>query len=149
MNDNLMMARIPMLAALSLALLATGCGHKTENKPDTRGADPDPPVQSPAEVSQATPAISPVQPPQPSAIGRPQPNQAAAPPVPAVIPVNDPSAMLGALTQAVRKYSAEKQRVPASLSEVAGAGYIQSMPQPPAGKRFVIDKKRLVVELAN
>ena len=57
--------------------------------------------------------------------------------------------MLSALTQVVRKYAAEKQRVPASLDEVAAAGYLRGLPQPPAGKKFVIEKKRLTVELAN
>lgn len=55
--------------------------------------------------------------------------------------------MLGALTQALRKYSAEKQRVPATLNEVVAAGYVQTLPQPPPGKRFVIDTRRVAVVL--
>ena len=49
-------------------------------------------------------------------------------------------AALGELTQAVRKYAAEQQRVPKSLDEVVAAGYLSSTPAAPVGKKFVIDK---------
>ena len=73
-------------------------------------------------------------------------------PPPPVDPANvpdDPAAALGILTQAVRKYSAERQRIPGSLDEVIQAGYIRALPTAPAGKRFVLDGKRLEVTLAN
>lgn len=64
-------------------------------------------------------------------------------------PTGDSTAALNALTQVLRKYSFEKRRVPATVEELLAAGYVQSLPPPPAGKKFVIDAKRVVVELAN
>jgi hypothetical protein len=52
------------------------------------------------------------------------------------------------LTQAVRKYAAEQQKVPASLEELVAAKYLPAVPEAPAGKRFGIDKK-LQVYLAD
>jgi hypothetical protein len=69
---------------------------------------------------------------------------------PAVVqPGSEMSTVLAQLTQAVRRYGAEKQKVPASVNEVLGAGYVQGTPQPPAGKKFAIDPKRLEVMLVN
>ena len=51
-----------------------------------------------------------------------------------------PGPALGELTQAVRKYAAEQQRVPKSLEEVIAAGYLNAVPSAPAGKKFAIDK---------
>lgn len=59
----------------------------------------------------------------------------------------DQAATLGALTQAVRKYSAEKQRVPGNLNELVAAGYLKSIPAAPPGKSFVINPKRVEVIL--
>lgn len=67
---------------------------------------------------------------------------------PVVVPAgSDMTAILAQLTQAVRRYGAEKQRVPASLNEVLGAGYVSGAPQAPPGKKFAIDPKRLEVIL--
>ena len=60
----------------------------------------------------------------------------------------DVTATLVELTQTVRKYAAEKQRVPKDLNELVGAGYLPSVPTAPSGKRFAIDKQ-LQVYLAN
>lgn len=57
------------------------------------------------------------------------------------------SAVLGELTQAVRRYGMEKRKVPATVEEVMGAGYIRTMPAPPVGKKFAIDKERMEVVL--
>ncbi len=59
------------------------------------------------------------------------------------------AAQLGELTQALRRYSVEHQRVPASVAEVAAAGYVKSMPLAPHGKRFAINPKRVEVILLN
>src|SRR4051812_5188261 len=121
-------------AAICAALLCmAGCG-KEESPPQkaesaSYPASVEPQGQAPmtAEVRTATPGSAP----------------AAAGPVvqtPAVAhPGSDISAVLAQLTQAVRRYGAEKQKVPASLNEVLGAGYVQGTPQPPAGKKFAID----------
>ena len=55
--------------------------------------------------------------------------------------------ILAELTQALRKFSVEQRRVPASLNELVAAGYIQNLPQPPPGKAFGIDPKDLQVIL--
>jgi hypothetical protein len=57
------------------------------------------------------------------------------------------TAVLEELTQALRKYSAERRRVPASLNELVAAGYIQNLPPPPAGQAFAIDAKNVRVIL--
>jgi hypothetical protein len=60
-------------------------------------------------------------------------------------PEQDLTAVLSELTQAVRKFSAEKRRVPASLDELVSAGYLAQLPASPVGKKFVIDQKELKV----
>jgi hypothetical protein len=47
----------------------------------------------------------------------------------------------GELTQLVRKFGAEQRRVPASLDELVAQGYLERVPDAPAGKRWVIDKR--------
>jgi len=58
-----------------------------------------------------------------------------------------PAVDLDALTQAVRRYGAEKRRVPSNLNEVVAAGYLKVLPPPPPGMRYVIDPTRLEVLL--
>lgn len=58
------------------------------------------------------------------------------------------SANAAQLTQVVRKYAAEKQRAPKDIQEVVSAGYLDSLPSAPPGKRFAIDKN-LQVYLAD
>ena len=50
------------------------------------------------------------------------------------------AAALQALTQAVRRYGVEQRRPPTSLDELVTKGYLDSIPQPPAGKKFAINK---------
>lgn len=57
----------------------------------------------------------------------------------------DLSPLLAELTQAVRKYGFEKQKVPASLEELVAAGYLSAKPAAPAGKKFSIDLKTMQV----
>ena len=57
------------------------------------------------------------------------------------------AAALAELTQALRKYSFEHQRLPKSFSEVVAAGYVKDMPPAPAGRRFEIDPKTVQVVL--
>lgn len=51
------------------------------------------------------------------------------------------------LTQTLRKFSAEQQRVPKALNELVAAGYLQTIPSAPSGKKWVINPKRVQVEL--
>lgn len=55
--------------------------------------------------------------------------------------------LLAELTQAVRKYGFEKQKVPASLEELVTAGYLPAMPSAPVGRRFTVDPKTMTVSL--
>ena len=59
------------------------------------------------------------------------------------------NAALGELTQALRKYSFEHQRLPKTLSELVAAGYLKDTPQGPPGKKFAIDAKTVQVVLVN
>lgn len=53
--------------------------------------------------------------------------------------------LLAELTFAVRKFGAEQRRVPASSNELVAAGYLKTVLQAPAGKKFVIATKELKV----
>jgi len=57
------------------------------------------------------------------------------------------NAALAEMTQVLRKYSFEHQRVPKTIGEVFSAGYMKTMPQAPPGKRFGIDPKTVQVVL--
>lgn len=57
----------------------------------------------------------------------------------------DLTPILAELTQAVRKFSFEKQHRPASLEELVSAGYLGSLPQLADGRRFSIDPKSMQV----
>lgn len=96
--------------------------------------------------ARAIPASAPTQAPSPqSPYSRPT---SAPAPASVVVPENA-TAALGVLTQAVRKFSAENQRVPKTLEEVLRAGYIRNLPPAPAGKKFILNSKRLEVLLAD
>lgn len=56
-------------------------------------------------------------------------------------------AALTEMTHAVRRYAAEKQKIPVSIDEVVAAGYIKQLPEAPAGQKFAIHPKRLDVVL--
>ena len=59
----------------------------------------------------------------------------------------DMEAVLGELTQALRKYSVEHRQSPKNLDEVVGAGYVKQMPEAPPGKKFEVDPKTMKVVL--
>jgi hypothetical protein len=59
----------------------------------------------------------------------------------------DVSAILDEMTQALRKFSFEKKRLPASIDELITAGYLGAKPTAPGGKRFAIDPKEARVVL--
>ena len=56
-------------------------------------------------------------------------------------------AALTDLTKVLRRYSFEKRKLPQSLNEIVDAGYLQSIPEAPAGKKYVIDQKTVQVVL--
>lgn len=131
-----------------VVLLLAACGQK--NQP-ARPQAASIPTNLDAATSISSAAVAAV----PTSGGQRQVVEAAAsqgpvpPPVspPVVAPGADVSAALGQLTQALRKYSVEHRRVPASLSEVISAGYVNTLPKPPPGKQFAIDKDHVQVVL--
>ena len=133
------------LVSCAIALLLAACSHKSETPHSSSGANneassPDQSLQ-PASAPQAAPLSR-------AHVAPPAPIQTA-PQLTVANPAIDPAAMLGPLTQALREYSAEKQRVPPSFSDVVAAGYMQAMPSPPPGKKFSINPKRVEVILVN
>ncbi len=55
------------------------------------------------------------------------------------------AATLRELTQTLRKFSAEKQRVPKSIDELVAPGYLSELPPAPLGKKFSINEKVEVI----
>jgi len=110
---------------LLMALLCTGCGKSPE-------------TSRPTPVSTTEPAQS--------------KKTDAAPGTAATLSNESEAALnaaLGELTQALRKYSFEHQRLPKTVGEVVAAGYLNNMPQAPRGKKFAIDAKTVQVVLVN
>jgi len=113
---------------LLMVLLLTGCGKSPETSRPTPVSTTEP-AQS--EKTDAAPATE-----QPAVAATFSNASEAA-----------WNAALGELTQALRKYSFEHQRLPKTFSEVVAAGYVKNMPQAPPGKRFEIDPKTVQVVL--
>ncbi len=80
---------------------------------------------------------------------RKRPAPVASAPAPAAEPAKEVpvEAALHHLNTAVRNYSAEKLKLPASLDEVYAAGYLKERFTPPPGKQFVINPKTQAVEV--
>ena len=123
-----MLNRIVLLLFTGIfPLFLLGCGKRSEapSAPPARTVSrATPPIP---QGNDQTPATSPMAPADPSQS-------------------TDVQRQLAALTQAVRRYSVEKQRVATSLDEVARAGYIQIMPTPPTGKKFAISHSTVILE---
>jgi hypothetical protein len=115
-----------LILALAVAFAFVGCGKR----PETAS-----PIPASTKDSSQTAAGAP-----------------AAEQTPASAPRSDTSgtdlaATLGNLTQALRKYSFEHQRLPKTFTEVVAAGYVKDLPPAPAGKKFEIDAKTVQVIL--
>jgi hypothetical protein len=107
--------------SIATALLASACAKKADTTQ----------TETPAAAS-------------PAAAAAPDLSATAA----GAIDMANAEAQAAELTQAVRKYAAEKQRAPKSFEEIAAAGYLPSIPSAPAGKAYIIDKN-LQVQLAD
>ena len=125
-SNSCMFSRLVL--PLLMAVLFTGCGKSPESSRPT-------PVSTtgPAQDEKTAPATA----------------QTAAASAPSNASEAALTAALGELTQALRKYSFEHQRVPKTVAEVVAAGYVKNMPQPPSGKKFAIDAKTVQVVLVN
>ena len=113
----------PSMAVLCLVLGLTAC-RRAENQP--------PPAADDAPTAPAASKTTPTTP--------------ATPAGPAVAEA-DVSAVLEEMTQALRKFSFEKKRLPGSIDELVTAGYLGAKPTAPGGKRFTIDPKEARVVL--
>jgi len=51
------------------------------------------------------------------------------------------------LTGILRRFTLERQHVPKELAELVALNYLKSIPNPPDGQRYVIDRKRVEVRL--
>lgn len=69
------------------------------------------------------------------------------PPMAAPAPAAENSLDLQAINQALKAYARDKKRVPPNLDELVTAGYLLKAPQPPFGKRFAIDPKKIEVRI--
>lgn len=134
------------LLVCSVLLLACGCGKEVENSEPATQAPPPPLEAVSAAPANVAPRAILSSAPQPAA--NVPPISPIVAPQPVAVPA-DTTAALGVLTQAVRRFSAENRRVPKSLSEVIIAGYVTSLPKAPAGKKYVLNTKRLEVILEN
>jgi hypothetical protein len=54
---------------------------------------------------------------------------------------------LAAINLALKKFAREKNRVPPNLNILVEAGYLPKVPEPPLGKRFAIDPKKVEVRI--
>jgi len=124
-SNSGMPSRVVLL--LLMAVLITGCGKSPETSRPNPVSTSQP---AEGEKTDATPATE-----QPAVADGSGSSEAAL------------NAALDELTQALRKYSFEHQRLPKTFSEVVSAGYVKNMPQAPPGKRFEIDAKTVQVVL--
>jgi hypothetical protein len=113
----------PVLAIIVIGMSA-GC-HKES---DSFTAVPSLPSSAPASTDAA-----------PASLSGPQPSAGS--------DSGEMATTLAELTQALRKYSFEQQRLPKTFSEVVAAGYVKNMPQAPPGRKFEIDPKTVQVVL--
>ena len=56
---------------------------------------------------------------------------------------------LAELTKQVRRYSFEKRKLPQTVEDLVTAGYVQSVPTAPTGKKYAIDADRAQVILVD
>ncbi len=56
---------------------------------------------------------------------------------------------LAELTRLVRRYTVEQQQVPKDLVALVELKYLPALPHAPQGQRFVIDRRKVEVKLAN
>ena len=54
---------------------------------------------------------------------------------------------LGHLTRLVRRYAVEQQQVPKDILDLVTLKYLASIPVPPQGQKFVIDRRKVEVKL--
>ena len=126
-SNSGMLSRVVL--PLLIAVLLAGCGESPEPSRPTPVSTKEP---AQGQKTDAAPAKE-----QPAATTVSNAYEAAL------------NAALVELTQALRKYSFEHQRLPKTLSELVAAGYLKDTPQAPPGKKFAINEKTVQVVLVN
>ncbi|MEW6305927.1 MAG: hypothetical protein AB1705_20825 [Verrucomicrobiota bacterium] len=132
-----------LLILLVLAAFLCSCGSKPSDSPT---AEPPEAKAVPLAVKSGGPA-----PPPP-----PLPGQAPAaatdltptnPPVPEEGVTLEPfNTALVDLQEAVDQYMQDMERTPKSLQEIVAAGFLERLPEPSKGKKFVIDQESFQVK---
>jgi hypothetical protein len=51
------------------------------------------------------------------------------------------------LTRLLRRFTVERQHVPKDLRELVALNYLEDIPEPPEGQKYVIDRKKVEVLL--
>ena len=110
-----------LACCIALSLVLAACRRQPAPEPPTTSAPAPPVAASPGPLAAPAPGVAP-------AAKEPQPD-------------------LAALTQALRAYVQKEKKVPQSLDPLVRAGFLPAVPAPPAGKRFVIDAKKLEVSV--
>lgn len=124
--------KAPSSLLLVLGLALTGCGQKETPAPQTTPKAP--PVAAPAMPALSSP---PAVPPPPGAA----PAKAAASATVAQIPTYEGKDEAEKLTKALHDYyerGGAEVTVITSLEGLVKAGYLKSVPVPPAGKKYVV-----------
>ena len=122
--------KLPFALTMAAALLAAGCGKKETPATNTSSG-----ARNPA-ASNAEPAIAPLTP------VLSQTN-------PIVVPAADSDlSVVQQLNRAAIGFRMEKHRYPTTVEEVAAFAGIQ-MPTPPAGKKYILNRRGLVVLVDN
>ena len=125
-----------LVLILSVGML---CGAGCRKKPTSAAEPPPTPAEPAVELKPATGA--------PLAPTGSAPTQATT--LPMAFPgAGEQSPVNSPLTGAVARFHDKFRRFPRDWNELVTTGFIQTIPQPPAGKRFAIDPDtRIVVEL--
>ena len=127
---------LKLVFSLLVMGFSAGCGRQPDAS--TATSAPGSPASAPTEASGAS-DNSPSG--EPSAAPSPVPQRTAD------LDSKELDIALAELTQVLRKYSFEHQRVPKTFNEVVAAGYMKGVPQAPPGKKFEIDPKTVQVVL--
>jgi hypothetical protein len=134
--------------AFSLLIMGLSVGCSRESGSSTGTSAPDSPATDQTDASRASDSDVATASDRATS-GQPSPTPAS-PPVPqrAVdLDSKELAIALDELTQAVRKYSFERRRLPKTFNEVVAAGYMKNVPQAPPGRKFEIDPKTVQVVL--
>jgi len=133
-----MIPRITLLL-LVVCLLSVGCRRRSK-----ANGIPETPAPAEAPVAESTPPPRPISITPPALPGA----EAIADKLPTAAPnASKTSPVDRSLTEALHRFFEANNRMPTDFSELVRAKFIPAMPNPPAGKRFAIDRANMQVVL--